>query len=144
MNRILEPGLWLALMLVVGCGEDNPLGAGTNDGLPDGDLIATLVRVVVPDSPFYSIPFPPDPVTDRGESGQWDDAYRDDVVYGVAGTGFFRSATSEATVPLQVQVGAGAAGASVRALIDQRRGTLGVFGLLGHEVRVEVQVYRLR
>lgn len=143
MRGILRGILGTALIVALTTGCNNETGiTGPGNGLPDGDLVATIVRSVIPDSPFYTIDFPVDPVG-SGESGQWDDAYKDDTKYAILGSGYFVSDTSDATFPLVVQVGTIAAGASVRATIDQVRGTLSVFGLRGHVVWISIDVYRL-
>jgi hypothetical protein len=144
MHRILRGALGVAFVLVLATGCNNSTGGvGPGSELPDGDLVATIVRTVHPDNPFYTIAFPVDPVPDSGESGTWEDAYKDDTQYAIVGSGYFLSQTSDAHVPLLFQVGTIAAGASVRVTVDQVRGTLSVFGLIDHVVWISIDVYHL-
>ncbi|MBZ0270377.1 hypothetical protein K8I85_19665 [bacterium] len=149
MHRFLQHGLWLGILLAAaGCTEES---AGTAPGnvLPNGDLIATIVRVVTPDDPFYTVAFPPDPDSGGVEQGVWmedagGDDYGDTSRFALVGSAFFVSPDSGAQVELLVQVGTASAGASVRVVVDQIRGNLGIFGLKAKEVHLTVDVYRLR
>jgi hypothetical protein len=149
MHRTLRRGLWAGLLpiLLGACSSSDP-GTGPGSVLPDGDLVATIVRVVRPDEAFWVVPFPPDPAPGTGDAGSWSETapndYRDDSVFALVGSGYFESLETGEPVPILVQVGSSSAGASLRAAIDQVRGTLGVFGLRDHTVWVTVDVYRLR
>jgi hypothetical protein len=149
MHRFLRHGLWLALLLAaVGCNQEST-GTGPGSTLPDGDLIDTIIRVVTPDHPFYTVPFPVDPDSSGAEQGTWKedtagDDYRDATRYALVGSAFFTSPETDAQVPFLVQIGTASAGASVRVVVDQIRGTLGIFGLKNHKVQLTLEVYRLR
>lgn len=144
----LLPWLGILLLAAAGCRKEDA-GLAPGPPPPNGDVIETIVRVVTPDHPFYTIPFPADPDADPGETGVWKedtggDDYRDDARFALTGEAFFVSPGTSAQVPFLVQIGTTGAGASVRVVVDQVRGTLGIFGLKDHQVQLTLTVYRLR
>ena len=105
--------------------------------------VATIVRVIQPDEPFYVIPFPLEPVPGLQEAGSWIAEYGNDAAYAMIGEAYFESLDTGEPVPIQVQVGSASAGASLRVAVDQARETLGVFGLADHVVWLTLKVYQL-
>lgn len=150
MHRFPRLASWLGILLLAaaGCTQEDA-GVAPGPGAPDGDVIDTIIRVVTPDDPFYTIPFPADPDADPGESGVWKedpagDDYRDTARFALTGEAFFVSPDTSAQIPFLVQIGTAGAGASVRVVVDQVRGTFGIFGLKDHQVQLTLTVYRLR